>query len=109
MERTGRSFLAAGPLVVLLALSAATGHAAPTGSGESIEPPSTLSESPTAFAERLAASHTSTTDPRAGNSLQEVLELLVLAVVCAIGVALYSSASARRDRTPGASRRPRQR
>jgi hypothetical protein len=107
MERTGRSFLAVGALVALLALSAATGDAAPVAAGGTIEPPSTLAGSPTAFAERLAASHKPTTSARAGDSLQEALELIVLAAVCALVVALYSSASAERDRSSPAARRRR--
>ena len=107
MERTGRSFLAAGALVALLVLSAASGDAAPAASGGTTEPPSTLAGSPTAFAERLAAPRTPTTSARAGDSLQEALELIVLAAVCALAVALYSSASAERDRSSPAARRRR--
>ena len=107
MERTGRSILALSAVVALLALSVATGDAAPVASGGPTEPPSTLAGSPTAFAERLVAPRTPTTRARAGDSLQEALELIVLAAVCALAVALYSSASAERDRSSPAARRRR--
>src|SRR5262249_662481 len=110
MERTVRSLCAASTLVALLALSAAIGHAAPPASGATVEPPSsTLSESPTAFAERLAASHAPATGFREGDSLREALELIVLAAVCALGAALYSSVSDQRDGTSKAARRRRRR
>jgi hypothetical protein len=102
MAGTGRSFLVASLLVALLAPSVAFSDAAPMASGGTSEPPSTLAGSPTAFAERLATSHRPTAGARSGDSLQDGLELIVLAAVCALAVALYSSASAERDRTPSA-------
>ncbi len=101
MAGTGRSFLVASVLAALLAPSVAFSDAA-VASGGTTEPPSTLAGSPTAFAERLAASNRPTAGARSGDSLQDALELIVLAAVCALAVALYSSASAERDRTPSA-------
>jgi hypothetical protein len=107
MGRTERSFLAAS-IAALLVLSAATAAAAPAASGGTSEPTVPPSGSATAFAERIAAGQAPATGARAGASLQSVLELIVLAAVCAIGVAFYSSASGRRD-APGEPPRLRRR
>jgi hypothetical protein len=99
MGRTERRVLVAGSIVLLLALSAVTGVAAPVASAGPIEPSSTLSGSPTAFAERVTATHGQGAGWRSTGSLQTALELIVLAVVCAIGAAFYSSTSAPSDGT----------
>jgi|SRR5690242_12669414 hypothetical protein len=90
MGRTERWSLVA--LIALLLVSSvlpAVAASAPGGARE-VNP----SESPVVFAERITASH----DTRKG-SMQNVIELIVLATVCAIGVAFYSSASSGRDDT----------
>jgi len=94
MGRTGRQVLVAGSIVLLLASSAVTGVAAPIASGGPIEPSSTLSGSPAAFAERVTATHGQGAGGRGTGSLQTALELIVLAAACAIGAAFYSSTSA---------------
>jgi len=99
MGRTERRVLVAGSIVLLLALSAVTGVAAPVVSGEPVESSSTLSGSPAAFAERVTASHDQGPGGRSTGSLQTALELIVLASACAIGVAFYSSTSAPGDGT----------
>ena len=94
MGRTERRVLVAGSIVLLLALSAASGVAAPVASGGPIEPSSTLSGSPAAFAERVTATHGQGAGGRGIASLQDAIELIVLAAACAIGVAFYSSTTA---------------
>jgi hypothetical protein len=99
MGRMGQ-ILVAGSTVLLLALSAVTVLAAPTDHGAPGGPSersSTLvSASPAVFAERVTAAHQSAGD-RGLASLQTTFELIVLAGVCAVGVALYSAASAPSD------------
>jgi hypothetical protein len=98
MGRMGQ-ILVAGSTVVLLALSAVTVLAAPGGPGEPTERSSTLvSASPAVFAERVTAAHQASGDRGLG-TLQTTFELIVLAGVCAVGVALYSAASAPSDDT----------
>ena len=99
MGRTERRVLVAGSIVLLLALSAVTGVAAPVASGGPLEPSSTLSGSPAAFAERVTATHGQGASGRSTGSLQTAIELIVLAAACAIGVAFYSSTSAPSDGT----------
>jgi hypothetical protein len=99
MGRTERSVLVVGSIVWLFALSAATGVAAPVASDGASERSSTLSESPAAFAERVTASHGPGAGGRGSGSLQNAIELIVLATACAIGVAFYSAASAPSDGT----------
>ena len=98
MGRTERRVLVAGSIVVLLALSAVTGVAGPVASDGPIEPSSTLSGSPAAFAERVTAAHGPGVGGRTG-SLQTAIELIVLTGTCAIGVAFYSSTAAPREGT----------
>jgi hypothetical protein len=107
MGRTERRAFVAGSIVLLLALSAVTGVAAPVASGGPNEPTSTLSGSPAAFAERITAAHGQGVGGRGTGSLQIAIELIVLAATCAIGVAFYSSMSALRDgtRVPSGIRR----
>jgi hypothetical protein len=96
MGRMGQ-ILVAGSTVLLLALSAVTVLAAPItpgAPGGPTERSSTLvSASPAVFAERVTAAQQSAGD-RSLASLQTTFELIVLAGVCAVGVALYSAASA---------------
>jgi hypothetical protein len=108
MGRTGRGFLAAIATAVLLAPSTETVVAAPAVADRRHEPPSTLAGSPTAFAERIAAAHPPAASAPDGESLQSVLELIALTVICAIAVAFYSSASTPGD-DPSTSSRPRRR
>src|SRR5262245_27270009 len=95
MDRTERWCLVAASIVLLLVSSVLPVVAAP---GPGAERPVTPSESPAAFAERVTANHGAATNGRNG-SLQNAIELIVLAAVCAIGVAFYSSASSRNDGT----------
>jgi hypothetical protein len=99
MERTERWFLVASSIVVLLASSVMPGIAAPAASDPALDQPATLSGSPAAFAERVTASHGGYANGRAIGSVGNAIELIVLAAVCAIGVAFYSSTSARGDGT----------
>ena len=99
--------LVAGSTVLLLALSAVTVLAAPAGPGGPTERSSTLvSASPAVFAERVTTAHRDSGDRGLG-SLQTTFELIVLAGVCAVGVALYSAASTPSDggRAPAPLRR----
>jgi hypothetical protein len=98
MGRTERRFLVATSIVFLLAASAAAGAAAPA-SDATIEQSSSVSASasPTAFAERAIAG-SNHTGPGT-TSWQNAIELIVLAGTCAIGVAFYSAATARRTHT----------
>jgi hypothetical protein len=96
MGRMGQ-VLVAGSTVLLLALSAVTVLAAPPAPGVPggpTERSSTLvSASPAVFAERVTAAHQGPSD-RGLAALQTTFELIVLAGVCAVGVALYAAASA---------------
>jgi hypothetical protein len=106
MGRMGQ-ILVAGSTVLLLALSAVTVLAAPARSDSPTGRSSTLvSASPAVFAERVATAHRDSGD-RGFGSLQTTVELIVLAGVCAVGVALYSAASTPSDgaRVPAPIRR----
>jgi hypothetical protein len=102
MGRMGQVLVAAST-VLLLALSAVTVLAAPSGPGAPggpTERSSTLvSASPAVFAERVTAAHQSG-DDRGLASLQTTFDLIVLTGVCAVGVALYSASSAPSDDAP---------
>jgi hypothetical protein len=89
-----------GSLVLLLVLTAATAAAAPAAPRDAALSPT--SASPAAFAERAADRN-----PTPGaTSLAGAIELIVLAVTCALVVAFYSTAAARdRTRTPSRRRR----
>jgi hypothetical protein len=93
MGRMGQ-ILVAGSTGLLLALSAVTVLAAPAGPGGATERSSTLvSASPAVFAERVTAAHQDAGERGLG-SLQTTFDLIVLAGVCAVGVALYSASAA---------------
>jgi hypothetical protein len=108
MGRTERWGLVVGSIALLLALSAPSAGATPVASdGPAAASSSTLSGSPAEFAERITSLHEQHVSARIGGSLQDAIELIVLAAVCAVGVAYYSSASAERDgaRVPARIRR----
>ena len=95
MERTDRRLLVAGLIVVLLAVSAATGAAASDAFAGTTD--RVASASPVAFAERITGDghHAAARD-----SWQNAIALIVLAATCAIAVAFYSAATAQRTDTP---------
>jgi hypothetical protein len=93
MDRTARWFLAAS-IVLLLVSSVLPAVAAPAPGGASGVNPS---EPPAVFAERITARHGGYSGKQ--GSIQDAIELIVLATVCAIGVAFYSSATPGRDGT----------
>ena len=97
MDRTERWCLVAS-IALLLVSSGLPAVAAPTPGGASGV---NLSEPPAVFAERITASHGGSTGK---GSMQNAIELIVLAMVCAIGVAFYSSASSDRDDTQVSTR-----
>ena len=99
MGHTERRLFVAGSIVLLLAVSAVTGVAAPVASGGPTGPSSTLSGSPAAFAERVTATRGQGVGGHSTGTLQAAIELIVLASTCAIGVAFYSSTSAQREGT----------
>jgi hypothetical protein len=104
MGRTERGAFVASSIALLIALSAVSGVAAHAPSDGATEPGSTLvSASPAVFAERVTAAHR---DGRFG-SLQNTLELFGLALICAIGVALFSATSDRPGPSDGPRARPR--
>ncbi len=98
MGRTERRFLVSASIAFLLALSAATGAAAPAALDDTTERSSSLSASPVAFAERVTAGSRHT--GRGTESWQNAIELIALAGTCAIAVAFYSAATAPRPDTP---------
>ena len=106
MGRTERIFLVAAAIAFLLGLSAPTGAAPPDASDASPTASPTLSESPAAFAERVTAGGDGSGARRAG-SWQNAVELIALVGTCAIAVAFYSAATARRSDPPVAGRRRR--
>ena len=97
MERTERWCLVAS-IALLLVSSVLPAVAAPAPGGASGV---NLSEPPAVFAERITASHGGSTGK---GSMQNAIELIVLATVCAIGVAFYSSASSARNDTQVSTR-----
>jgi hypothetical protein len=82
--------------VFLLVLTVAAGTAAPADLDGATERPLPLSTSPVVFAERIAASGTTSRDEE---SWRTAIELIVLAGTCAIAVAFYSAATAQRTDT----------
>jgi hypothetical protein len=97
MDRTER-WCHAASIALLLVSSVLPAAAAPATGGASEGDPS---EPPAVFAERITASHGGSTGK---GSMQNAIELIVLATVCAIGVAFYSSASSGRDGTDVSTR-----
>jgi hypothetical protein len=108
MARTERWGCVASSIALLVALSAAPGVAAPVASDATAERSSTLvSASPAVFAERVTAAHQAAS-ARGRDALQNAVELIVLAGICAIAVAFYTAASTRRaDPDEPPSSRPR--
>jgi hypothetical protein len=98
MGRTERRFLGPAGIVLLLALNAAAGAAEPGESDPTPERASSQS-SPEAFAERARASSSTTVSGRDPDSWRHAMDLIVLAGTCAIAVAFYSAATARRTDT----------
>jgi hypothetical protein len=93
MAGTERWAPLSGSLVLLLVLTAAV--AAPASAASDSASPSLAGAPPAAFAERIA-------NRPAGAGLGEtsiiaVIELIVLAAACAVGVAYYSAARERYD------------
>jgi hypothetical protein len=97
MGRTERRFLGSAGIALLLALNAAAGAAEPGDSDPTPERASSQA-SPEAFAERRASSGT-TVSGRDADSWRHAIDLIVLAGTCAIAVAFYSAATARRTDT----------
>jgi hypothetical protein len=80
-------------IAFLLAVSPPPG-AASVGPDAAIEPSSSRSASPAAFAERIMTRNSRAVAVRGAESWQNAVELIVLASVCALAVAYYSAASA---------------
>src|SRR5918996_872309 len=100
MGRTAQ-MLVAGSIRLPLASSAATPPPSPPPGppgGPGGRSPPLVSASPAVFAERVTAAHQGAGGGGLG-SLQNAIELIVLAGVCAVGVAFYSAASSQRDGT----------
>lgn len=98
MDRTERWCLVAS-IVLLLVSSVLPAVAAPAPGGASAVNPS---EPPAVFAERITASRGGY--PGKQGSIQDAIELIVLATLCAIGVAFYSSATSGHDDTQVSTR-----
>ena len=94
MGRTERRWFVGMSIGVLLAVSAATGNAASLGPDAVIDPSSSRSASPAAFAERITTRDSRAIAVRAAASWQNAIELMVLAGACALAVAYYSAATA---------------
>jgi hypothetical protein len=94
MGRTERRWFVEMSIGFLLAASAATGAAASVGTDVAIEPSSSRSASPAAFAERITTRDSRAVALRGAAAWQNAIELIVLAGVCAIAVAYYSAATA---------------
>jgi len=107
MGYTEGRFLVAASIAVLLALDAGPGTAASAAPGDAATPQSSVSASPVTFAERRAGDERPAR-PRGADSWRDALELIALAGTCAIAVAFYSAATARRTDTR-AGRRGRRR
>ena len=99
MGRTERRFLGPAGIALLLALNAAAGAGEPGDSGATLERVSSQAASPEAFAERARASSGTTVSGRDPDSWRHAIDLIVLAGTCAIAVAFYSAATARRTDT----------
>ncbi len=97
MGHTERRFLVATFIVFLFAARAAAGAAAPAAPDGTTERSSPASASPTTFAERAVAGGGQA--GRAAGSWQDAIALIALAGTCAIAVAFYSAATARRTDT----------
>jgi hypothetical protein len=97
MGRTERRFLVAATIAWLIALSAPAGAAALDAADGTAGPASSLSGSPTAFAERVVGPQGRYAGGHGTGALQNAIELIVLVATCAIGVAFYSSTSARSE------------
>jgi hypothetical protein len=98
MGRTERRFLGSAGIALLLALTAVAGAADPGDSDPALERVSPQ-PSPEAFAERVSASSARTVSGRDPDSWRQAMDLIVLAGTCAIAVAFYSAATARRTDT----------
>src|SRR4051794_21956343 len=85
MGRTARRVLGAGSIAVLLALTAATGDAAPAADDAIIKPSLPLPGSPQRSAEPAALPAA-----KERGSMWAFAELMILAVTCAAVVAFYS-------------------
>jgi hypothetical protein len=96
MGRTERGLFVAGSIAFLLGLGAVCGVAAPVTSDAPSERSSTLvSASPAVFADRVVAAHRDAAADDPGRSLRNAIELMVLAAVCGVGVAVYSATADR--------------
>jgi hypothetical protein len=93
MGRTERWVLVLGAIVLVLALSAASGAAAPVALDAS-RVSSPVSGSATAFAERAVGSGGHNPALRTEGSLRNAVELMVLVITCGVVVAFYSFARA---------------
>jgi hypothetical protein len=99
MGRTERRFLGPAGIALLLALNAAAAAAEPGDPDTTLERASSRVASPEAFAERARASSGTTVSGRDPDSWRHAMDLIVLAGTCAIAVAFYSAATARRTDT----------
>lgn len=97
MGRTERRLLATASIALALALTAGTAGAVPAGLELAAASSSAPSESPAAFAERAAGGVSSASVTRGASALRGALELIVLAAVCAIVVAVYSATEGERS------------
>ena len=93
MAGTERWGQLSGSLVLLLVLTAAV--AAPASAASDSASPSLAGAPPAAFAERIANRPTGV--GLGETSIVAVIELIVLAATCAVGVAYYSAARERYD------------
>jgi hypothetical protein len=104
MGRTERRFLVAASIASLLALTATTGAATPVASDGVVAVSADRSASAVAFAERaIARDHPK--GNRRTSSWRTAIELIALAGTCAMAMAFYSAATARRTDTPVRVRR----
>jgi hypothetical protein len=98
MGRTERRFLGSAGIALLLALNA-TAAAEPGDSDPTLERATSQAASPEAFLKRAGASSGTTVSGRDPDSWRHAIDLIVLAGTCAIAVAFYSAATARRTDT----------
>ncbi len=94
MGRTARTVLVSGSIVFLLGLTAAVGGAAPVAADGVTAPSSPLPASPPASAGRTALRV-----GEEGLGLRTAIELIVLALTCAVVVAFYSATAGERGGT----------